>query len=352
MKPLSHFSRNLTLSLVTLVVLDLMVGYFIGTSYRLDGNSLERYFGYGFSVQNKLRSMVGTDDANAHPLTLAGWNPELPQRQPAKDPQCQKHYTFYGMSFSNRVAEVLAEQDSCVSLRLIAGPAAPLSHSYSEYQRFHKQDDAEVVVLAVLASSLTKQLSTAHFSAAFEAPGAHMYPRYRLENDELKAAMPPARNLEEFRELLHEDVGRLENFLAEYDEFYSPFIFGFPQLDKSVVFRMLRRAYGQSYKRNLVSENFADNGDLLDVSLAMLINAAQTAKQDDVQFLVMLINDRGHAESLDEAFATDLAAREVQFVSSTAAIDSRDVASFLPDGHFKPELDQRLARALQDSLSR
>lgn len=357
MSPLIRFFRNLGLSLLALLALDLALGHFVSSTYRLDGNALERYLGYGFSIQSKLNWIVGADDSSAHSLAMAGWNPSLPGRQMARDLDCQKRYTFYGMSFSSRIAEALFEEDPCVSIRLIAGPGAPLSHSYSEYLRFHTEDDAEVVVLGVLASSLPKNLTTAHFNSAFEAPGSHMYPRFRLVDGELKAIKPPANNLQEFRDLLRSDIGYLQDFMSKQDEYYNPLIFGYPQLDKSVVARMLRRAYGQSYKRNLVSQYrtadglFTNLNELRDLSLAMLVSAARIAEQDGVRFIVVLINDQGYAESLDEVLAQELASRHIPFVSSTSVIDSRDASSFLSDGHFKPELDKKLAQALRERLA-
>ena len=357
MNPLSRFLRNLGLSLLALLALDFAIGRFLSPSYRLQGGSLERYFGYGFSLQNKLERMVGANDSDAHPLATAGWNTSLPVRVPAREPDCETRYTFYGMSFSNRIANALAEQDPCASIRLVAGPGAPLSHSYSEYQRLHDQDDAEIVVLGVLASSLAKNLSTAHFNSAFEAPGAHMYPRYRWLNGELVETMPPAKSLDEFRTLLNSDVERLKTFLSAHDEYYSPLVFAYPQFDKSIVVRMLRRAYGQSFKRNLLDDfrtsdgRFTNKNNLLDISLAILGGAARTAEQDDVRFIVFLINDQGFTESLDDAFARDLSARDVLFLSSTSIIDARNVSNFLPDGHFQPTLDQELANALSRFLS-
>ena len=353
MNPLARFFRTLFLSLLTLAVLDVTVGYVIAPSYQLQGNRLERYFGYGFSIENKLKQTVGTGDADAHPLAMAGWNPTLPERYAAQDPSCERRYTFYGMSFSHRVARALAEQDPCASVRMIGGPAAPLSHSYYEYQRFHDQDDAEVVVLGVLASSLTKNLSTSHCNSAFEAPGVHMYPRHRVVDGELTATMPPAATLQEFRELLHTDVGQLKAFMAANDKFYSPWIFGYPQLDRFVVVRMLRRAYGQSFQRKLVSRyrtaegGFTNRDQLVDVSLAMLVSAAETARADSVEFVVLLLNDQGFAKSLDRTFGHELTARGIRYLSSSSVVDARDVSNFLPDGHFQPELDRELAGALK-----
>lgn len=353
---MSRFFRNLALSLLTVLVLDLAVGQVIGSTYRLQSGGVERYFGYGFSIQSKLKAMLGEGELEPSSLVAAGWNASLPNRTPARDLSCQQRFTFYGMSFSNRVAEALVEQDPCISLRLVAGPGAPLSHSYAEYQRFHAQDDAEVVVIGVLASSLIKNLSTAHFNSAFEAPSSHMYPRYRLVDGRLEAAAPPATNLQEFRALLSSDVDRLEQFLAKNDEYYSPLVFGYPQLDRSVVVRMLRRAYGQSFKRNLIADyrtaegGFENKNNLIDVSLAMLKSAADTAHKDNVRLIVLLINDRGYAEALDDALAEDLAALDVSYLSSTSVIDARDMSSFLPDGHFKPKLDRELASALRSLL--
>lgn len=358
MNLLSRFLRNIVLSFLALVALDLAIGRSVSSSYRLQSGAIERYFGYGFSLQNKLEAMVGTNDSDAHPLAIAGWNTSLPERVPAREPGCETRYTFYGMSFSNRVANALAEQDPCASIRLVAGPGAPLSHSYSEFQRLHRQDDAEIIVLGVLASSLAKNLSTAHFNSAFEAPGAHMYPRYRWVNGELAETKPPASSLQDFRMLLNSDVDRLKAFMAEHDEYYYPLIFGYPQLDNSIVLRMLRRAYGQSFKRNLVEKfrtsdgRFTNANNLRDISLAMLMNAALTAEQHNVRFVILLINDQGFAESLDEAFAQDLTANEIPFLSSTSIIDARNVSNFLSDGHFKPKLDQELAHALSVLLSR
>jgi len=235
---------------VVVVLIDLGLGLILGSEYQPKTGALKNYFSYGFSVKRKLESIIGRKNGEALAIARAGWNVEIPPRERALRKNCEVKVTFYGMSFSNRIAMEASKLEPCLSVRLIAGPGAPLSHSFWEYEKHGSEDDAEIIVVGVLASSVRKISTVAHFTSAFEAPGSHLYPRYYFsESKGVIRVAPPYRTLSELRTGLAQDPKTLRKFLAEHDDYYSSFVYGYQWLDGSVVIRMLRRAYGQVYKR-------------------------------------------------------------------------------------------------------
>lgn len=357
MNPLRNIIITIVFSLISLALLDGLAGMVTGHSYFPNGNTIQNYFGYGFSTERKLKSIIGPVDEQAHPLAVAGWNETIPARQAPIDSACRKNLTFYGMSFSDNVARATANIDPCISIRSIGGPAAPLSHSYAEYIRLNSSDDADVVVVGVLASSLVKLNTVAHFNFAFEAPGTHMYPRYYLQGNELVEHSPPATTLAEFRQLLADHPKILREFLQNNDAFYRPVVFAYSGLDYSVTMRMLRRAYGQMLKRDTedkyfdrVQLRFNNKDRLLDIANTLLVSLDKLTQANKQKLVVMLINNRGYARSMDDPIGGQLTAHGIRWISSTTVIDSNDRSNFLPDGHFKPELDQDIAKLLLANL--
>ena len=66
--------------------------------------------------------------------------------------------------------------------------------------------------------------------------------------------------------------------------------------------------------------------------------------------VVMLFNDRGYANHLDEALVPALHESEVQFVSSHEVAPAGNLANFVPDGHFRPDIERELGRRLASTI--
>ncbi len=345
------FFRLIALSIASLVLVDLLLGQLIGRDYRPQGNSLEAYFGYGVSTQAKLDYNLGDSPESARPIARAGWVDEIPPRHPPQETHCGVNITIYGMSFSQRVASQMMAAEPCASLRVITGPGAPLNHSYHMIERHSATDDADIVVLTILASAYRKINGMAHFSSAFEAPGSHLYPRYRINDGTLETIVPAAETMAELRALLSTAPSTLTEPLEQHDAFYSGTVFYHRWADASLTLRMLRRAYGQRHVRAVErtyydGTAFTNEDQQLDVGRALIKAFHSRFVDTDVRPVVLLINDRGYAESLDNAFGDYLKAAGIPFVTSTAVIDSRDTRTFLPDGHYRPDLDAALTNHL------
>lgn len=347
--PIKKFIRQLWLTLAAVLLLDATLGMVVGYGYAPSAGTLARYFGYGVSTSAKLKTLIGEGDQEAAPIATAGWNNTIPKREQAANESCAINVTVYGMSFSNRMAMAASKLSPCLSVRLIAGPGAPLNHSYFMYQKYKAEDDAQVVALGILASALPKLNTVAHFNSAFEAPGAHMYPRYSLVDGALNASPLIATSLDEFRTLLFNGPQKLQGYLAANDGFYSPWVFGHSWADYSFTLRMLRRAYGQTQKRKLqaeyytIAKGYTNKNQQIDVAKALVKQFANDVISQGKIPMVVLINDQGYSRALDNMLADYLRAQAIPFVTSTKSINSDDGASFLVDGHFTAALDEKLA---------
>lgn len=346
-----QFVLLLALTIVSLVLVDLLLGQLIGRDYRPDGNALQAYFGYGVSTQTKLAYNLGDSPESARPIARAGWVNNIPLRHPPQEEHCRVNVTIYGMSFSKRVARQMRATEPCASLRVIPGPGAPLNHSYHMFEKHSANDDADIVVLTILASAYRKINGMAHFASAFEAPGSHLYPRYRMKGDALETIRPTAETMAEMRALLSADPSTLTKPLEQHDAFYSDTLFYHSWADTSLTLRMLRRAYGQRHvraveRRYYDGQAFTNADQQLDVGRALIKAFHSRSIDTGVRPVVLLINDRGYAESLDNAFGDYLNEAGIPFVTSTTVIDSRDSRTFLPDGHYRPDLDAALTELL------
>lgn len=347
------------LSLVSLALIDLLSGALIsGFDYEPRGTKIETYFSYGVSTSRKLQALVGEEDAEAAPIARAGWNIEWPTPSATGQADCSQKVSIYGMSFSNRIGEHMQELNPCLEITKIAGPGAPLSHSYYSYTRLSESDKSDYVILAVLASALPKINTVAHLNSAFEYPGAHFYPRYYLEGEELKSSGVPAESLEQLRSLLKDPDGvdSLKSFMEKFDSYYNEYVFSHQWADYSSSLRMLRRSYAQTAKREVISryyngKEFTNHSRMIDLSRELVESFVANVRQNGQTPVLVLINNKGHANSLEPIFEQTIQEQNILSISSTNFIDSQNLSNFEDDGHFKPEMDRLLASAVLDVIS-
>lgn len=357
---LRELARVAVWTLVFLLAIDAGLGVWLGDPPRgpeQARGSLQRYFEYGRSTEGKIRSMVGPTDALTHPLALSGWI-EPPVGQPSAAPAgARALVAVYGMSFSANVALAMHEQMPELAVRNAGGPGATLAHSYAMYQRDRLEHQASVIVLGVLASSFPSLSTLSHATWNFEAPSPHFYPRYRLEGGALASVPPPIASLAELREALA-DPARFETLraaLAQNDAFYDGLVFRESALDRSLIARALRRAWGQRGKRGTIARFHGPDGytnelGAIDVSHAILREFAASVRADGKLPVLLLIHDRGYADHLYRAFLPVIEEAGVDFVSTHELAPAANLANFVRDGHFTPENDRRIARALGERI--
>lgn len=346
------------MSLVSLIVIDVLISVFVtGFTYESGGNKLKAYFSYGYSTESKLKALMGEDDSVAASISRAGWYSELPKRISDDGSPCKINISIYGMSFTSRIGAELKKINECFMIRKIAGPGAPLSHSFHTLNTFKDQEDSKYIVVGILASVLPHINTVGHFNASFEYPGSHTYPRYYIKNGKLESSGVPFNNLKEVRRALLEpkEKKRFLEYLNQHDAYYDPLVFGYSWADYSVALRMLRRSYAQNNKQNNVLNYFDDSQftnfeSMADVSRAILKEFISDVKSIGKHPIVILINDKNYAESLDPVFVDLLKELKVSYISSTGIIDSLNHKNFEEDGHFTQENDMKLAVALSQLI--
>jgi hypothetical protein len=327
---------------------------------------LARYFQYGRSVESKLRYMVRDTPETSAPVASAGWLATVegvlqPVHRERTHPSDANHMLIavYGQSFSLRATNAIAEVDPTIETRFLGGPAAPLSHSFAVFEGDRGKHQAKVVTIGVLASTLSRLTSLTNMTLWFEEPQPLTYPRYFLENGELRAIQPLVQSFDELRDTLRDPV-RWKQFttqLSRHDAAYDPYVFERDVFDYSTLGRAVRRAYGQRHAREFASRYLDKNGftqqdQIVDVAAAILAKFAQDATADGRMPYVLLFNDSGQGNHLPRALGPHLDRLGIAYLSSDSVIAPNDPANYEANGHFRPDLDRAFAEAWRDDLHR
>ncbi len=339
-----------------LVIYDVGIGLMFPqpTDLKREPGKLAAFFDYGRSVEGKLRRTVGGEDAAAAPIAAAGWpySPPPPENLLPGDVPL----TVYGMSFANQAVRPLAERDPRYKLRHVDGPSAPLNHSYARFLQDRGSPGyaaSRVVVIGVLASSLPAMDTLGHFTWNNEAPAPYTYPRYTLDHAgrvvEDDAGID---SLDEMRQTLDAPtrLASLKGTLAAEDVFYDPLVFD-AFFDRSAIVRMVRRGYAQGGKQRLLERYHTAGGFAADtpaarVAPAILRAFADRARRDGKLPLVLLLNDRGFDHDLDRLLIPTLERADIAYVSNTQVMDPAVLSNYKGDGHFLPEVSDRLAERI------
>ncbi len=324
--------------------------------------SVSRYFAYGLSVEGKIAKNLTATQPGADAVLKAGWlDPsswtQLPV-QPAAAGADGRLVAVYGQSFALNAARAMAEKDPRITLRMIAGPAAPLSYAYAAYRADTQGAKAPVVVLGVLASSLARSGQFSMTAGSFENPAPFTFPRFSLDGQTLVEQAPVIHTYPEFLEAFRARGPLWQKFRAQLFE-GSPsldsFVFDAGWWDASTAVRLIRRGWVAS--QDDVRQGAADAHGLfpafaaqVPVALSILTQAQQLALSRQQHLVVLLINDRGYAGSLDETLGKPLQAKGIHVLSSSDSINSRDLANFVADGHFTQQANQRFARTLGQGI--
>lgn len=346
-------------AVVFLAVLDVTVN--VLTRYPLEPTDestvgpLQRYFNYGRSVESKLRWMTAESDDRAHPLARSGWL--AADRAYSASTEKQRLIAVYGMSFSQRIGAALERLDERFVMRFSGGPGATVGRSYADYLLDRGNHDASIVMLAILASSVPATGTVTHMTWNFEAPSPHFYPKFVLSDSRLSRIDPPVSSLAEFRRTLGDATAweRLVAFLAAHDDFYDRWSFGSDPLDYSIMARLIRRAWAQAaaVRRTARFHNgsgFTDYGQTITTTLAIIEAFGRQAEQDGQLPMILLFNDHGFSDHLYQALHGRMDELGILYLSSHEVVRAEDLSNFLPDGHFRPELDREIAVRLSNLI--
>jgi len=323
---------------------------------------LKTYFEYGRSVEGKLSRMVGPTDESSSLIAQAGWlDPELwkklnlpVSRAPGKD----LLIAIYGMSFSQQVGAAMAAKDSKLTIRSVGGPAAPPNYSFAAYNLDRGRHQADVVMLGVLASSVKAIRTMNGMTWQFEAPAPYTYPRYFVEEGNLKAIWPKLLSLAQLRAALHDKQqwNAYVTQLREYDQFFNSFLFKRNLLDRSVIVRLIRRAWAQRYQMMITNQSHGPAGfnPKLEIPVlrAIVAKFAATARGDGKMPTVLIFNDQGYDDHLFQALKPTLENASIPYVSTHNIAPATDLKNFVGDGHFTPSVNKLIAEAALKLLNK
>ena len=322
---------------------------------------LNTYFEYGRSVEGKLSRMVGATDESSSSLAVAGWlDPQLWKKLDlpvSPEPDQDLLVAIYGMSFSNYVGDEMKAIDSKLGVRAIAGPAAPPNYSYAAYKLDRGRHQADVVILGVLASSV-KALRTMNGSTwQFEAPAPYTYPRYVVDNGDLKEISPKIQSLAQLRAAFQDEKqwDAAVNQLRKHDQFFNPFLFEHNWLDNSAIVRLIRRASAQRYQTAITNQVHDSTGFNKELDIPVLSAIAKefsaTAKADGKLPIVLIINDRGYDDHLFQALKPTLESNSIPYVSTHNIAPATDVRNFIGDGHFVQSANKLIAKSVLELIN-
>ena len=350
--------RVFLFSVAFLVVYDVVAGRLFAFPGPSDGppNALQVYFDYGRSVEGKIRRMVPPPPEQAERVANAGFiNWELEQTK-SVDPATEIRVTAYGQSFTRHIGRILRKAPD-VSIRVVAGPGAPLNHSFTCYAEDPRATEANVAMLGILASSLPTMHSMTDMTRSFERPWPYCYPRYFLEGGELRTHELGIRSLGAFQEALH-DTERwtaIKRELADDDAYFSTALFGLQALDRSTVCRLIRRGLGQGRSRRVrqgyLDENgYRDDKGLVSEARAIVREFGRLARERQQLPVALLFNNRGYADYLVKALGPTLEREGIPYCSTHEVASASDASLFRPDGHFIPEIDEKFAAVVLETL--
>ncbi len=341
-----------------LAVFDLGVGATFATPAKWDApvGSLNRYFNYfGESIEGKLEYTTGVDGEEPSPIIQAGWiKTEL--YAPSEDwDSGGKRFVVYGMSFTNRIAEQMKEIDPSLAILSRGGPSAPLSHSFSLFEADPQRREADHVVVGILSSSIPHLQSLSGQGFTFESPAPYTFPQFRVQEDRLERIDPVIKDRDRFVELCRhrgpEWYSHLES-LRKYDLSWSGFMFRKSILDKSVLAKLVRRAWGKRViglcqdRVYSAKTGYKTDEPVLAAVPMLLGKMHEMCVKDGQELTVVLLHAIGEPGHLDAWLKQDLRERGIHVVSTTDIFNSLDAMNFESGNHFLPRLDHQIAESV------
>jgi len=331
-----------------IIVIDITINFAIERpKNNIKPSKLSQYFDYGLSTEHKLFRKVSSSDETADALAKAGWYKSHNKKSSKKT-----NIFIYGMSFSNHIGEIISKTDMNFDVNMYAGPGAPLNHSYAYYQNHRPHKKGDVVILGILASSLPMINTLTHITSNFEDPAAHFYPKYQLNtNNQLIKKQLPINTLSELRVAMHDTQQwhHIKETLKKEDCFYNKILFSKNLTDKSVYFRLLKRAWGQRHKLKIIQRyhnehGFKNTDKLIEISQSIVKNFAKEVREDGATPIIILFNNRGFSSHLFSILQHTLNSNKIAYYSTHTDFPAENLDNFIPDGHFKHEIDIHIAK--------
>lgn len=350
----------MALMLVFLGLLDLAVsGVLRWAAANGRMGSVVPYFEYGRSVPGKLARWEA--DPNMIPnLYDVSWSPDVLTESAAgfaaEDPGAGPVVRSYGMSFVNNILQAARDQDPGLIWDPHAGPGAPPNYTFALFE-----DDAanrragDIAVLGILSSSVPAMAALSNRTWAFEQPAPFTYPIFRPEGDGLARIIPLVGSRAAQRALARDPQARAAwaQQLQTQDAFYAPVIFGLTWADASPFARLVRRSLAKRHVTRVETDILTGGYPYALVLERMVAAFARQARADGQHPVVLLVQTRGGGgPDLLATLKPVLTGQGIPYLATAEHLDLQDPSVFLPDGHYRPDLDRRLGAAFLEMIGR
>ncbi|KIC40597.1 hypothetical protein RA27_12535 [Ruegeria sp. ANG-R] len=320
--------------------------------------SLVAFFEYGRSVPGKLARWQDNPTLRGN-LFDVSWRSAILDESVSKfaDGSADNSPTIrsYGMSFVNNIIKRAVEKRPGLISDSHAGPGAPPNFTYALFQDDRQnRRPGDIVVLGILSSSVPAMAALSNRTWVFEQPAPFTYPVYWPEGEGLRRVEPLINSADAQRALSDNPTlqAAWRDQLASEDLFHAYSTFGGRALDASPFLRLVRRSVGTSHVAKTEAEILAGTHYPYDTVLRRMVSEfARTAREEDQIPIVMLIQSRDPRDADILAITRPvLEAENIAYLATAEHFDPRDASGFLPDGHYRPRVDDLFADRFLDLI--
>ena len=318
------------------------------TKTRLADGSLKRFLWYGASYEAKLREIVNKPNQPANSVLYVGWlGDDRLQSLPA-----DVDLTIYGMSFSKNLGEAMQELRPEMKERMVAGPGAPLNHTYAVYQVDKKLRKTRFALIGATSAAVQEILLMNRGSLFSDSAFPYFFPRYKeRQGNVVLAAGSLINSAAELKAALNnpEIWQRQLEVLAENDDAYRRFFFAADPLDGFVLGRLVRRGLSKHHLQEYSGKVLGPSGYRLDHEAPQLFRAllrqmVRELRAEKVQPIVALFSLQGHGNHLYSLVEDILREDAIPYMNTYDFCKSDDRSKYGPDLHFVRDCDLTFAR--------
>jgi hypothetical protein len=364
-------------ALLGLLAIDVSINFLFAypkDSKFLSPSRFQLYFEYGRSVEGKLSRMTRQNQAETAPITLSGWydplkitltkitkKGDVEYTEVTEEEKFAKSdtliVTFYGASHTGYLGIALRRISDRFFPRIVVAPASTGNWAYGAYLRDRGGGKSHAVVLGFTSANFAMISSFSPMIWNVDFPMPYTADRFYLEGNRLRVIHPPYTSFEQYVNAFYSPTrwSTALAFFAANDPFYDSFIMRASVLDYSSLWRLVRRAHGQTLVRNLQKSSldqsgFRSDSEQVKVARAIIHEFAVQARNDGMIPVIYVVNNLGYSDNLLRALRPVLEADNIPYVSSDAVVSPYDSRGYTPDGHFTDDEDNRLAAKLVEII--
>ena len=307
-----------------------------------------RFFSYGATVETKLRQKFAQGEISKRSILRAGWiSPVI--RESHRE---QYDVAFYGMSFTNQIADVMREVRSDLNILSIAGPGTPLSHSFECHAMGSAEANPKHAIIGV--TGVWKLVSMTSDSLGNAGVQPCTFPRFKLKDGELLKFSPALNSFEELENALQQSTTWNQHIqlLAQHDYFYNPLLYNANVLEKSILGRITLHGFREQRSNRLRSQihnargftNHPVTRECAAIARRLLVEFQANARRRGQHAIVLLLHKKGYDDHLYRLLGATLEEHQIDFVSTHSIFSSNEPSNFGSD-HFHFTKENNLAIA-------